>query len=63
LKQYEIKCPELIHNKDGGLMERYKKGVKCQKCGYFLKQKEITWAYLHGNILLPFHSGPSKNFI
>ena len=54
---------ELIHNKDGGLMERYKKGVKCQKCGYFLKQKEITWAYLHGNILLPFHSGPSKNFI
>ena len=51
---------DLIHKVDGGFMKKQEKGVKCQKCGYFLKQKEIPWAYLHGKILLPFNSGPAK---
>jgi hypothetical protein len=50
----------LIHKSDGGLMKKQKNGVKCQKCGYFLKQKEITVAYLHGKIELPIRSGPAK---
>jgi hypothetical protein len=41
-------------------MEINDNGRKCQKCGYFLNQKEITGAYLHGKILLPFRSSPSK---
>lgn len=41
-------------------MEINDNGIKCQKCGYFLNQKEITGAYLHGKILLPFRSSPSK---
>jgi hypothetical protein len=51
---------ELIHKTDGGFMEKYDNGVKCQKCGYFLKQSKITSAYLEGKILLPFRSGPAK---
>jgi hypothetical protein len=54
---------ELTHKVDGGFMEKRGNGIKCQKCGYFLKQKEITFAYLHGKILLPFRSGPAKNFM
>ena len=51
---------ELTHKIDKGFMEIKDDGIKCQKCGYFLNQKEITGAYLHGKILLPFRSGPSK---
>ena len=54
---------KLTHKIDGGFMEKGVEGIKCQKCGYFLKQKEITWAYLQGKILLPFRSGPTKNFM
>ena len=50
----------LIHKNDGGFMKKQDKGVKCQQCGYFLKQSEITFAYLHGKILLPLLSGPAK---
>ena len=50
----------LIHKTDGGFMQKQENGVKCQKCGYFLKQSQITSAYLQGKILLPFHSGPAK---
>ena len=50
----------LTHKIDNGFMQNIGGGIKCQKCGYFLKQKEIPWAYLHGKILLPFNSGPSK---
>jgi hypothetical protein len=50
----------LIHKTDGGFMKKQDNGVKCQQCGYFLKQSEITLAYLHGKILLPFRSGPAK---
>ena len=50
----------LIHKNDGGFMKKQGKGVKCQQCGYSLKQSEITSAYLHGKILLPFLSGPAK---
>jgi hypothetical protein len=50
----------LIHKVDDGFMEKEKNGVKCQKCGYFLKQSKITSAYIHGKILLPFRSGPAK---
>ena len=55
-----IKMSNLIHKTDGGFMKKQTKGVKCQHCGYFLKQNEITSAYLHGKISLPFHSGPAK---
>jgi hypothetical protein len=51
---------ELTHKVDGGFMEKRGNGIKCQKCGYFLHQKEITMAYLKGSISLPFRSGPSK---
>ena len=50
----------LIHKTDGGLMKKLKNGVKCQKCGYFVKDNEITLAYLHGKIELPIRSGPAK---
>ena len=50
----------VTHKLDNGIMKVVNKGIKCQKCGYFLKQKEIPWAYLHGKILLPFRPGPSK---
>ena len=32
----------LVHKADGGFMEKKDNGVKCQKCGYFLKTSEIT---------------------
>jgi len=51
---------DLIHKVDGGFMKKQEKGVKCQKCGYFIKHSEITSAYLHGQIMLPFNSGPAK---
>ena len=51
---------ELTHKVDGGFMEKKGNGIRCQKCGYFLNQKEITTAYLKGVISLPFRSGPSK---
>ena len=54
------KMSNLIHKNDGGFMKIQDKGVKCQRCGYFLKQSEITFAYLHGKILLPLLSGPAK---
>ena len=54
------KMSELTHKVDGGFMEKWGNGIKCQKCGYFLHQKEITMAYLKGSIALPFRSGPSK---
>jgi hypothetical protein len=50
----------LIHKTDGGLMKKLKNGVKCQKCGYFVKDNEITQAYLHGKIELPIRTGPAK---
>jgi hypothetical protein len=48
------------HKTDGGFMGKYDKGVKCQKCGYFLKQSKISSVYLEGKILLPFCSGSAK---
>ena len=60
LKLKGDKMSNLIHKTDGGFMQKQENGVKCQKCGYFLKQSQITSAYLQGKILLPFHSGPSK---
>jgi hypothetical protein len=51
----------LIHKTDGGFMKNQDKGVKCQHCGYFIKQNNITSTYLHGEISLPFLSGPAKN--
>lgn len=50
----------LIHKSDGGYMRKHDNGVKCQKCGFFLKESEITSAYLDGMISLPFRSGPAK---
>jgi hypothetical protein len=50
----------LTHKTDGGFMKKHDKGVKCQHCGYFLKQSEITSAYLTGKISLPFLKGPAK---
>jgi hypothetical protein len=43
---------EIIHNKDGGLMEKYDQSIKCNICGYHLKQSKITSAYLSGKISL-----------
>ena len=31
----------LVHKTDGGFMEKKDNGVKCQKCGYFLKQAKL----------------------
>ncbi|MBZ2166774.1 hypothetical protein [Methanobacterium spitsbergense] len=50
----------LIHKTDGGFMKKQDKGVKCQQCGYFIKQNKITSAYLNGKISLPFITGPAK---
>jgi hypothetical protein len=44
---------EIIHTKDNGLMEKHDKSIKCNICGYHLKQSEITSAYLSGKISLP----------
>jgi len=44
---------EIIHSKDNGLMEKHDGGIKCNICGYYLKQSEITSAYLNGIITLP----------
>ena len=55
-----IKMSNLIHKTDGGFMKKQDNGVKCQHCGYFIKQSEITFAYLYGKISLPFLSGPAK---
>ena len=53
---------KLTHKIDGGFMEKGVEGIKCQKCGYFLKQKEITFAYhtWKNIITIPFRS--SKKF-
>ena len=58
-----IKMSNLTHKTDGGFMKKQNKGVKCQQCGYFLKQSEITSAYLTGKISLPFQKGPAKRTI
>ncbi len=50
----------LIHKTDGVFIEKQNKGVKCQHCSYFIKHNDITSAYLHGKISLPFLSGPEK---
>ncbi len=44
---------EIIHTKDKGLMIKYDNIIKCDICGYYLKQSEITSAYLNGKISLP----------
>jgi hypothetical protein len=44
---------EIIRSKDKGLMEKYDDSIKCNICGYHLKQSEITAAYLSGEISLP----------
>jgi hypothetical protein len=50
----------LIHKIDGGFMSEHNNGVKCQKCGYYIKKSDIRSAYLNGKILLPFNTGPSS---
>ncbi len=50
----------LTHKIDGGLMKVVDKGIKCQKCGFFVKQNDITKAYLGGKIELPIRTGPAK---
>jgi hypothetical protein len=55
-----IKMSKLIHKHDGGFMKKQDNGVRCQQCGYYLKQKEITSAYLNGKISIPFPKGPAK---
>ena len=44
---------EIKHKKDNGKMKRHGEGIKCSKCGYYLKQSEITSEYLRDNIYLP----------
>ena len=44
---------EIIHTKDNGIMTRQGEGIKCNICGYYLKQNEITFEYLKDNIRLP----------
>jgi hypothetical protein len=51
---------ELTHIIDGGFMEKRDGKLKCQKCGYSIREKDITKAYLQGIISLPFRSGPAK---
>ncbi|WP_156096040.1 hypothetical protein [Methanobacterium sp. SMA-27] len=43
---------QLIHSKDKGLMEKQDDSIKCNICGYHIKQSEITSAYLSGRISL-----------
>ena len=48
----------LIHKNDGGFMKKQGKGVKCQQCGYSLKQSEITSVFTwKDTITIPFRSG------
>ena len=43
---------KIIHPKDNGLMEKDYESIKCIICGYYLKQSEITSAYISGKISL-----------
>ena len=43
---------KIIHPKDNGLMEKDYESIKCIICGYYLKQSEITSAYINGKISL-----------
>lgn len=50
----------VTHKADNGIMKVVDNGIKCQKCGFFVKQNEITKAYLNGKIELPIRKGPAK---
>jgi predicted Zn-ribbon and HTH transcriptional regulator len=40
----------LIHTADRGEMKNHQNGLKCNKCGYKLKHKEINAAYQSGKL-------------
>lgn len=50
----------VTHKLDDGIMKVVNKGIRCQKCGYFVNKNEITKAYLKGKIELPIRKGPAK---
>jgi tRNA(Ile2) C34 agmatinyltransferase TiaS len=41
---------KLIHTACGGTMKTHQNGLKCSKCGYKLKHKEINQAYQSGKL-------------
>jgi hypothetical protein len=55
-----IKISKLIHTADQGEMKNYKNGLKCSKCGFTLKHKEIHDAYLRGKLESPISKGECK---
>lgn len=54
---------KMIHTSCGGLMKKHKNGLKCSKCGYKLKHKEINNAYMKGKIDLRIPEGPAETSI
>jgi hypothetical protein len=41
---------KMIHTACGGVMKNHQNGLKCSKCGYKLKHKEINTAYQSGKL-------------
>jgi tRNA(Ile2) C34 agmatinyltransferase TiaS len=41
---------KMIHTACGGTMKNHQNGLKCSKCGYKLKHKEINQAYQSGKL-------------
>ena len=41
---------KMIHTACGGTMKNHQNGLKCNKCGYKLKHKEINQAYESGKL-------------
>jgi tRNA(Ile2) C34 agmatinyltransferase TiaS len=41
---------KMIHTACGGAMKTHQNGLKCSKCGYKLKHKEINQAYQSGKL-------------
>jgi predicted Zn-ribbon and HTH transcriptional regulator len=45
-----IKIAKMIHTVDEGEMIKFHDGLRCNKCGYTLKRKEVHDAYQRGKI-------------
>lgn len=46
----EMIMAKMIHTACGGTMKTHQNGLKCSKCGYKLKHKEINAAYQSGKL-------------
>jgi len=48
---------KILHTHDNGLMDKNGENLKCNLCGYLLKQSEITSAYISGKISISPEEG------